>query len=212
MKHEIGIVRPAHCEEAWPGKYQLFSWLEYATTIPYPTFLITTVKANGKPNACWHSWGSFAGDKEGYFSVLTLLDTYHSCENILRVGEWCINLPTLDQREHCYRTIEHNTLERDEISESGFTAQASNVIQSPRIAECPVNLECMLDWHHPLAEASRWHVFAGRIVHAAIDDAVLSADPGARLQAMNTMYNVRSTLDPLTGETQPGTLGILRLP
>jgi flavin reductase (DIM6/NTAB) family NADH-FMN oxidoreductase RutF len=212
MKHEIGVVRPAHCQESWPGKYQLFSWLEYATTIPYPTFLITTVKANGVPNACWHSWGSFAGDGEGYYCVVTLLDSYHTYDNILRAGEWCVNLPTLEQRAQCERTIEHNTLERDEIGESGFTAEPSQVIASPRIAECPVSMECRLEWHHPLAEVSRWHVFAGRIVHAAIDDAVLSTDPGARLQAMNTMYNVRSTLDPLTGETQPGTLGILRLP
>jgi flavin reductase (DIM6/NTAB) family NADH-FMN oxidoreductase RutF len=144
--------------------------------------------------------------------VLTLLNMYHSCEDILRSGEWCIKLPILQQKELCYRTVERNTLERDEIGESGFTAERSQVIQSPRITECPVSLECRLEWHHPLAEESRRHILAGRIVHAAIDDAVLDADPARRLQAMSTMYNVRSTLNPLTGETQPGTLGILHLP
>jgi hypothetical protein len=72
MKHEIGIQTQPHFQEPWPGAYQLFSWLEHAATIPYPTYLITTLKENGKPNACWHSWGCFSGDAQAYCAVMVL--------------------------------------------------------------------------------------------------------------------------------------------
>ncbi len=29
MKREIGIAQPEYLIEDWPGKYDLFSWLEY---------------------------------------------------------------------------------------------------------------------------------------------------------------------------------------
>ena len=72
MKREISIERPSYLEAAWPGKYKLFSWLEYAANIPYPIFIITTLKENGKANACLHSWGCFGGDDGGYYSILTI--------------------------------------------------------------------------------------------------------------------------------------------
>lgn len=51
MKREIAITQPDYLIEDWPGKYQVFSWLEYVITVPNPMFLITTRKANGAPNA-----------------------------------------------------------------------------------------------------------------------------------------------------------------
>ena len=212
MKHEIGIEKRAHFEEAWPGQYEIFSWIEYAITLPYPTYLITTLKENGKPNACWHSWGCFSGEGQGYYSLLVVGWGGHTCDNILRTGEWCINLPTLAQQAQCYKTIEYNQDDNDEIADAGFTAEQARVIRSPRIAECPVNAECTLAWHRPFFEGSREHVCVGKVVHLAMDEAVCVADPQQRLKALDTAYNVRSTLDPLTGETAPGSLGIVRLP
>jgi flavin reductase (DIM6/NTAB) family NADH-FMN oxidoreductase RutF len=136
----------------------------------------------------------------------------HTCDNILRTGEWCINLPTLAQQEQCSKTIQFNHIDNDEIADAGFTVESAQVIRSPRIAECPVNAECKLEWHRPLFEGSRERVCVGRIVHLAIDETVCVADPQQRLEALNSMYNVRSTLDPLTGETALGGLGIVRLP
>ena len=212
MKHEIGVEKQPYMKGAWPGQYETFSWLEYAITLPYPTYLITTLKENGKPNACWHSWGCFAGEGQGYRSLLVVSEDGHTGKNILRTGEWCINLPTLSQQEQCGKTIEYNDLENDEIADAGFTAEPSQVIRSPRIAECPVNAECTLEWHHPLFEGSRQIVCVGKVVHLAMADEVCVADPQQRLETLNTMYNMRSTLNPLTGETGPAGLGIVRLP
>jgi flavin reductase (DIM6/NTAB) family NADH-FMN oxidoreductase RutF len=212
MKHEIGVEKRPYMKEAWPGQYGIFSWLEYAITMPYPTYLITTLKENGKPNACWHSWGCFSGEGQGYYSLLVVSRGGHTCDNILRTGEWCINMPTLAQRERCGKTIEYNSIENDEIADAGFTAEPSQVIQSPRIAECPVSIECTLQWHKPLFEGSRQIVCVGKVVHLAMAEDVCVADPGKRLERLSTMYNMRSTLNPLTGETGPAMQPIIRLP
>ncbi|UCC63176.1 MAG: flavin reductase [Anaerolineae bacterium] len=212
MKHEISVEKPSYLKEAWPGKYRLFSWLEYAMNIPYPIFIVTTLKENGRSNACLHSWGCFGGGGGGYYSIFTMLKSYHTYANILRSGEWCINFPLADQRDQCMKTIENNGPENDEILDSGFTIEPSQVIQAPRISECPINLECRLAWERPLFDGSEWHVFAGRAVHLAMDDATFELDPQQRMQTLRTMYNLRSTLNPLTGETGPSSLPVIGVP
>jgi flavin reductase (DIM6/NTAB) family NADH-FMN oxidoreductase RutF len=212
MKHEFDAGRPAHLQGAWPGKYELFSWLDYAVNIPYPIYVITTLKENGRSNACLHSWGCFGGDGQGYCAVLTMLRSYHTCSNILRTGEWCINFPSADQREQCFKTIERNDVENDEIVESGFTIEPSRAIRTPRIAECAINLECTLEWERPLFEGSDWHVFAGRVVHLAMDDTAFELDPTERMRILRTMYNVRSTLNPMTGQAGPSSLPVIGAP
>jgi flavin reductase (DIM6/NTAB) family NADH-FMN oxidoreductase RutF len=208
MKREISVEKPSYLKEAWPGKYWLFSWLDYVVNIPYPIFIITTLKESGSPNACLHSWGCFGGDEGGYYAILTMLKSYHTYENILRAGEWGIGFPSAEYREQCMKTIEINGPENDEITDAGFTVEPASVIEAPRIAECLISLECKLKWQRPLFEGSRWHVFAGRVVHLAADDAAFELDPGKRLVRLDTMYNVRSTLDPLTGEAKPGGLAL----
>lgn len=211
MKREIGVEKPSYLVAAWPGKYRMFSWLDYATNIPYPIFLITTLKENGKPNACLHSWGCFGGDGSGYYSILTMLKSYHTCANILRTGEWCINFPSVDQHDPCFKTIELNSIENDEIVDAGFTVESPRVVRAPRIAECLINLECEREGERSLFQGGDWHVFAGRVVHLAMDDAAFELDPGKRMQALKTMYNLRSTLNPLTGEAGPSSLPVIGL-
>ena len=210
MKHEIQIGTPENLEEIWPGSYNLFSWLEYVVTIPNPLFVITTRKANGEPNACLHSWGFLVGDRDNYTSILGVLDYYHTYENILREGEWCLNYPSVDDYEKCFETIHVNEADNDEITEAGLTVDAAQAIRAPRIAECQINLECRLEWHRPLYDNSQWRLVAGRVVHVAIDEKVLTHDPTERMKAMRLMYNIRGTINPVSGEMHgPNSLGLI---
>ena len=210
MKHEIQIGTPENLEEIWPGSYQLFSWLEYVVTIPHPIFVITTRKANGEPNACLHSWGFLVGDRDNYTSILGVLDYYHTYENIIREGEWCLNYPSVDDYEKCFETIHVNEADNDEITAAGLTVEAAQVIRAPRIAECQINLECQLEWHRPLYDNSQWRLVAGRVVHVAMDEKVLTHDPTERVKAMRLMYNIRGTINPVSGEMHgPNSLGLI---
>jgi len=210
MKREIAITQPDYLVEDWPGKYQVFSWLEYVITVPNPIFLVTTRKANGAPNANLSSWGLLLGEQGQYSSLLALLDNSHTYANILREGEWCVGFPAFETYPECFATIRHNAPDDDEITQAGFTLEAAQTVSAPRIAECSVSLECRLAWHRPLYEGSPWHLLVGRILHLAMDDAAMAPDPVTRLQAMELMYNVRSTVDPLTGaQFGPNSLGLL---
>jgi flavin reductase (DIM6/NTAB) family NADH-FMN oxidoreductase RutF len=210
MKQEIGITQPDYLVEDWPGKYEVFSWLEYIVTVPNPIFFVTTRKVNGAPNANLHSWGLLVGEQNNYSSLLALLDHTHTYENILRAGEWCVCFPSFEHYQQCFETIQLNEPDNDEITDSGLTVELAKTVQAPRIAECLVNLECKLAWHQPLYENSRWHLFTGRVTHVAVDDAAMVPDPVERLRTMELMYNIRSTVHPLTGEQYgPNTIGIL---
>lgn len=210
MKHEIGIEQPDYLIEDWPGKYKFFSWLEYVVTVPNPIFIITTLKANGQPNASLHSWGLLIGEGSNYSSLLALLRHTHTYSNIMRTGEWCLNFPSLAHHRQCGETIFRNTLEADEITEAGFTLEPAVTVAAPRIAETPVGLECRLEWERPLYEGDAWHLFTGRVTHAAIEETVMVPEPEGRMQAMNLMYNIRGTTHPLTGEQfGPNTFGII---
>jgi len=200
MKHEIAVKTPENLEEFWPGSYDLFSWLDYVATIPNAISLITTRKANGAPNACLHAWGMLLGDRDNYTSLLAMHDYYHTYANILREGEWCVNFPSLKHYPQSFETINVNQPDSDEITEAGLTVETAKVVQAPRIAECMLNLECKLEWHRPLYESSSWVLVAGKVVHVAMDDAVMGTDPAERMQAMGLMFNIRGLINPVSGE------------
>jgi flavin reductase (DIM6/NTAB) family NADH-FMN oxidoreductase RutF len=210
LKHEIDVTTPESLEEFWPGSYDLFSWLDYVVTIPNSISLITTRKANGAPNACLQAWGLLVGDRDNYTSLLAMHDYYHTYANIMREGEWCVNYPSIEYYPQSFETINVNHDENDEITDAGLTVEASKKVQAPRIAECAISLECKLEWHRPLYEGSSWVLAAGKVVHIAVDETVMSTDPVERMQSMRLMYNIRGLINPISGETNGyNSLGLL---
>jgi len=208
-KHEFGIEKPKNLQEEWPGQYEVFSWLEYVVNIPYPIFIITTYKSNEKANANLWSWACFAGEENGFYSLVALINTNHTYENIKRTKEWCINFPSLDFKEECFKTIEHNQIDDDEIEQAGFTEESSVCVHAPRIKECPISLECKFEWEKCLFKNSSQKIICGKIVHFGVDEKVANLDQKARIEKLKIMYNFRSQLNPLTGELTPGGVSII---
>lgn len=210
MKHELGLAQPDYLVEDWPGKYDVFSWLEYIITVPNPIFLVTTFKENGKPNANLHSWGFPVGDRDNYSFLLALLDNTHTFANIQRTPEFCVNYPSFKDCRACFETISHNDLGNDEISDAGYTLEQAQLVSAPRIAECFFNLECRLEWNRPISDGSKWQILLARVVHVAVDEQVMVPEPEERSRRMGLMYNMRSNINPLTGEYYgPNTLGLM---
>ena len=209
MKHELGVEIPAVATEDWPGQYDMFSWIEYVLNVPYPIFVLTTRKNNGKSNACLCSWGYFTGKGSGFYAVFSLSRTGHTYQNIKRDHEFCINIPILRDREKMFATIANNGEELDEIAESGLTPEPAAVIGVPRIRECPVSLECRFAWERELFEGSTENVICGKAVHLAAEERAFQIDHRRRIADMSIMYNIRGQLNPLTGETSSDTVGVL---
>jgi flavin reductase (DIM6/NTAB) family NADH-FMN oxidoreductase RutF len=170
MKIELSDSRPSNSIESWPGEFDVFSRYEMLLGIPHALFLITTIKENGKPNACFQSWSSFCGDSGGYFALTPLLKKTHTYDNILRTKEFCINFLSADYFDACYETVFHNEVDTDEIAVGGFTSEAGHAIEVPRIREAFLSLECVFESQMDLSGRGITALVVGKVVWAAIED------------------------------------------
>ncbi len=169
MKVEIVDSRPRNASEQWPGEFEVFSRYETTLGIPHALFLITTVKENGQPNACFQSWTSFCGDGGGYFALTPLLQKTHTYHNILRTKEFCVNFLSVRYFDACYQTVFNNADDTDEIAVGGFTPEPGHSINVPRIREAFLSLECIFDSQLDLSRKGTSALVIGKVVWAAME-------------------------------------------
>jgi flavin reductase (DIM6/NTAB) family NADH-FMN oxidoreductase RutF len=170
MKIEVNDLRPNNSLETWPGEFDVFSRYEMLLGIPHALFLITTVKENGQPNACFQSWSSFCGDSGGYFVLTPLLQKTHTYHNILRTKEFCINFMSARYFDACYETVFNNETDTDEIAVGGFTSEPGHLIKVPRIREAFLSLECAFEYQVDLSGKGISALVIGRVVWAAMEE------------------------------------------
>lgn len=199
MKIEIGEQKPERFKEYWPGQYKIFSHYEFVSGVPSVLFLITTLKENGKTNACFHAWSSFSGDSGGYFAIMPgLMQHTHTYKNILRDKEFCINFLRPEYYDACGVTIKQNGDDVDELEAAGFTPEPAKLIRSPRIREAFMVYECTLESYADLSGAGVGAMIVGRVKHAAVDETHVGVD--AMCGQNGFMFNIHSPKDPKTGE------------
>ena len=206
MKYELNI-KPTCFKERWSGQFKLISWIERVIAIPQAMSVITTWKEGRTPNACLQAWTTYTGDADGYYVILSILKNNHTYKDILRDKDFIVNFPDIDVFPKCYKTIENNSDETDEITEVGLTIEPSKVVDAPRIKECFINLECRLGWHRPLHDGSVWHVFAGEVVHIAIDSNRVQSGANRRYGSGGFIFNIPNPTDPRTGEQDGSIVG-----
>ena len=203
MKYELN-EQPLCFEETWPGQLKTFSWIEYVAAIPQAMSVITTWKEGRIPNACLQAWTTYTGDSGGYHVIFSILNRYHTYKNILRTSDFVVNFPKIDVLPKCFKTIENNFEETDEITSVGLTIETSKVVDAPRIKECFLNLECRFEWHRPLHDGSLWSVFAGEVVHVAIESSYAQSGTYQRYGSNGFTFNVLPSKDLGTGEQYTG--------
>lgn len=198
-KIEIGETRPDHFVEDWPEQYRIFSHLEFTSGVPSPIFLVTTVKENGKPNACVHAWSAFSGDVGGFFAVMTgLMKSTHTYRNILRDREFCVNFLSPAYYDACMKTIERNGEDDDEFQAGGFTAESAKTIKCPRIKEAFLTYECTLESESDLSGAGVSSMVIGRVRHAAVNDGFSTVQGVCSEDAFT--FNIHCPKDPRSGD------------
>lgn len=126
-----------------------------------PVVLVSSCNEDGSTNvapissAWWLGWSCMLG-----FGALS-----KTPGNILRSRECVLNLPSIDQVSAVDRLARltgsdpvppHKVamgyrFERDKLGAAGLTPMASEVVAPPRVAECPVQLEAVLEGNHPIA-------------------------------------------------------------
>lgn len=127
-----------------------------------PVVLISTINEDGSYNLApmssifWLGWRCMIG--------LSMLSK--TTENILRTKQCVLNLPSVDQAAAVNRLAKTTgsdpvpvgkqqkgyRYEREKFSVAGLTSVASATVLPPRVLECPVQLEAVLEDTHGLAQ------------------------------------------------------------
>jgi len=127
-----------------------------------PVILISTVNEDGSYNlapmssAFWLGWRCMLG--------LTAFS--QTPQNMIRTGECVLNLPSINEVAAVNRLAlttgttpvpefkRHKgyTYESDKFRLAGLTPMASETVAAPRVRECPVQLEAVVEATHRLAE------------------------------------------------------------
>jgi flavin reductase (DIM6/NTAB) family NADH-FMN oxidoreductase RutF len=114
--------------------------------VPRPIALVTTVSPEGKINAAPFSFFNVLGAEPPIVAVApgdrndgTPKDT---ARNIRLTHEFVVNLVDEDLAQAMNQCAAALPYGEDELRHAGLTASPSSVVKPPRIAECPVSLEC----------------------------------------------------------------------
>ena len=211
MDYEIEAGGLQGFQETWPGEFNIFSPLEFACGIPQVLFAITTLKANGKPNVCFHSWSCFQGEGAGYFAIMAgLLQRTHTYANILRDKMFCVNFLSQKHYGALLETIEHNAPDSDEFATAGFHAVPGRSVAVPRIAESFLCLECTLEQEWDLSGTGLYATVIGRVTHMAVKEKY-GEGIDARYGPEGFMFNVHSPRNLRTGKPSPVAVASLRV-
>lgn len=126
-----------------------------------PVVLVSTRNADGSANLAPISSAWWLGRS----CMLGFGARSHTPANLLRTGECVLNLPSVAQVAAVNRLARttgsdpvppHKVAmgyrhERDKFGIAGLTAVAADRVSPPRVAECPVQLEAVLEGTHPIA-------------------------------------------------------------
>lgn len=152
-----------------------------------PVVLLSTRNEDGTTNlapmssAWWLGWNCMLG----------LGQKGHTAQNLMRERECVLNLPSVAQVASVNRLARltgsdpvppHKQAmgyrhERDKFGVAGLTAQASELIGAPRVLECPVQLEAVLEATYPFGnrpdKACGAYAFEVRVVRAHVDTSLV---------------------------------------
>ncbi len=151
-----------------------------------PVALISTLNLDGSPNlapmssAWWLGWSCMLG----------LGQMGQTSDNLIRTRECVINLPSqeqVSQVDHLALTTGKNPVpekklawgyqfEPDKFGVAGFTAVASQSVAPPRVLECPVQMEGVVQEFRPFGKNVSANAFEVHIVKLHVDEALLDGE------------------------------------
>jgi flavin reductase (DIM6/NTAB) family NADH-FMN oxidoreductase RutF len=155
-----------NCEALSP--VQLQNYLQYAIA-PRPICFASTVDAGGNINLSPFSFFNLFGTNPPMcvFSPARRVrdnTTKHSLENVLEVKECVINIVNYAMVQQTSLASTEYAKGINEFEKAGFTMLPSQLVKPPRVAEAPVQLECLVKEVIPLGTQNG----AGNLVLAEV--------------------------------------------
>lgn len=144
-----------------------------------PVVLISTLKPDGSPNLAPMSSAWWLGDN----CMLGLGNAAQTAANLRRTGECVLNLASAEMVDVVdrlalttgrrdvppYKAEMGYVYEPDKLAAAGLTAIPSETVAAPRVAQCPIQLECVLVDHTPFGgPQGRATAFQVRVVRSHV--------------------------------------------
>jgi flavin reductase (DIM6/NTAB) family NADH-FMN oxidoreductase RutF len=158
----------------------------YEVLSPRCTVLITTVDAEGRPNAAPFSF-IMPVSREPPLVVFASVPTRHTLANIRETGEFVLNVvpqDILDRMMTCSRSFPPGV---NEVSEAGLTERKSRTVRPPAIAECAAWVEGRLEFEK---EAGDHILVVGRVLLAECREE-LAIDGGFDVARARPVLHIR---------------------
>jgi flavin reductase (DIM6/NTAB) family NADH-FMN oxidoreductase RutF len=150
-------------------KEQVREWYRERNFLPSPVILVTTVDAEGTPNAAIKTNVMTVSSMRRY--AFCCSPDHHTHQNIMATGQFVINLPRVSIAKQvlglALATERRAAAGANEIEAAGLTPLPSEMVDPPRISECAAHYECLLDWH-------REGMITGKVVAVSVDPSLLS--------------------------------------
>ena len=137
--------------------------------LPTPVVLLSVAGEGGTPNMITLAWVGTVCSPPPMFSV-AIRPSRHSCHLVNAAREFVVNIPRADQVAEVDFAGVCSGAEHDRFKDLGFTAQPSAHVLAPLIAECPINIECVV--RHQLALGSH-DLYVAEIVGTQYDEELL---------------------------------------
>lgn len=147
---------------------QLQDYLQYAIA-PRPICFASTIDAAGNINLSPFSFFNMFSTKPPIciFSPARRVrdnTTKHTLENVLQVKECVINIVNYDMVQQMSLASTEYEKGVNEFEKAGFTMLKSDIVAPPRVAEAPVQFECIINDVIPLGDGHG----AGNLILAEI--------------------------------------------
>ncbi len=151
-----------------------------------PVVLVSSTNPDGTTNLAPMSSAWWLGQN----AMLGLAATSRTTQNLLRTGEAVLNLVSTDLVDHVdhvdrlalltgspelspHKRETGYRYEPRKFEVAGLTAEPSDLVAPHRVAECPIQLECRVSGHYPIAnDSAHAHAIHVEVLRAHVADAV----------------------------------------
>lgn len=169
-----------------------------ASIVPRPIAWVSTRSADGVDNLAPHSFFTVAS-ADPPLVQFTSVGRKDSLTNAEATREFVVHLTPLGLIDEVNGSGTNFPPEIDEFDAGGLAREPSTVVAPMRVAGSPVAIECEL---HSTIDYGASTVVVGRVVHIAIDKAVMAEDGLPDVQALAPVARLGRNEWSLLGEVR----------
>ncbi len=156
---------------------------------PLPVVLVTTHDSKGNDNIITVAWTTNVSSEKPY-ACISIGGNKLSLRNIKETKDFVINIPGQELLKKVDFCGENHGDEIDKFKECNLTGLKANITGSKLIAQCPVNIECVLKDIYIIESGN---LIIGEIVKTHADEEIITDDGSIDLLKLNPVVYSQKT-------------------